>query len=82
MARVARNLYAFEGLSPICDDLGGCVTLCCYPIDFDAQENIVEDTRYVALVFVPDGFKVDDVLRAYADMRPYSYHWLSYCWEV
>lgn len=70
------------GLSPCYDDLCGCVLLSCLPVDLDQDQNIAEDTRYCALVIVPYGVSINDVMRAYADMRPYSYQWITHCWEV
>ena len=82
MARVACQLYALMGLSPTYDDLCGCTLLSCLPVDIDENGNIAEDTRYCVLLLVPVGTSIVEVMRAYEDMRPYSYQWLTYCWEV
>ena len=82
MARVASNLFSLMGLSPCYDDLCGCVLLSCLPVDLDKEQNIAEDTRYCALIIVPVDVTIVEVMRAYADMRPYSYQWITHCWEV
>ena len=78
MARIACQLYSLMGLSPTCDDLCGCTLLSCLPVDIDEDGNIVDDTRYCALVLVPDGVTIVEVMRAYADMRHTSQQYVSH----
>lgn len=82
MARIACNLYALMTLDPTYEEKCGCVLLTCLPVDVDGNQNIAEDTRYCVLLLVPKDYSIMHVMRAYQDARPYSYQWLTFCWEV
>lgn len=92
MSRVSSNLYAICSLDPIVDDVAvtsplvdspcNVVVMVCLPLDFDENDGVDYQSRYVSLVIVPIGLSSNQILPLFDNCRAYSAQWVSHMWEV